>query len=440
MGNGPLAGPQQRGYIGVGLLGLGVVGSGVHRALHAQSDTLRSQIGLPIRLTGVVVRDPRRNRDVELAPDILTTNHMSVVNRTDTDIVIELMGGEEPAHSAIRQALGAKKSVVTANKEVMAKFGGPLIDLASQNGARLMYEAAVGGGIPLIATMKRGLAGTRTSAVRAIINGTTNYILTRMAQDGLDFSEALGQAQELGFAEADPANDVDGVDAAYKLAIIAALAFRSPITVDQVFREGIGHLAANDFRYAQELGYTIKLLAIAREHSGEIEARVHPALIREDVLLAKVSGVYNAIQLDGDLTGQVLLYGRGAGSEPTTSAVLSDVIEVATDLAEHRAPSAIPAFRRVAAVRSMEELEVRYYLRVRVADRAGVLGHIARVLGDWDISIASVIQKETDEAARSAEIVIMTHIARESAIRSASDELRALDVVREIGSIVRVEE
>ena len=440
MANGLLAGPRERGYVGIGLFGMGVVGGGVFRALQERSDTLSGQIGLPVRLTGVVVRDPDRDRGVELAPGLLTVDHMSVLNQADTDIVIELMGGAEPAHSLIRRTLEAKKSVVTANKEVMAKFGGPLIELAAQNGARLLYEAAVGGGIPLIATMKRGLAGTHTTAVHAIINGTTNYILTRMGQDGLDFSEALSQAQSLGFAEADPAKDVDGVDAAYKLAIVAALAFGSPITADQIFREGIGHLTANDFRYAQELGYTIKLLAIAREHNRQVEARVHPALIHEDVLLAKVSGVYNAIQLDGDLTGQVLLYGRGAGSEPTTSAVLSDVIEIATDLAQGRPFPMTPPFLPAAEVRPMEELEVRYYLRVRVADRVGVLGHIARVLGDWNISIASVIQKETDEAAQSAEIVIMTHIARESAVRSASGELRKLDVVREIGSIIRVEE
>ena len=440
MADGPLPGPRERGYVGVGLLGMGVVGGGVFRALHDRHETLADRIGLPVRLTGVAVRDPARDRGVEAAPGLLTTDHAAVLGRADTDIVIEVMGGDEPAHSLIRQTLEAGKSVVTANKEVMAKFGAPLIELAARNRARLFYEASVGGGIPLVATMKRGLAATRTTAVHAIINGTTNYILTRMGQDGLDFSEALRQAQSLGFAEADPANDVDGVDAAYKLAIIAALAFRAPVTVDQVFREGIGHLTANDFRYAQELGYTIKLLAIAREYGSQVEARVHPALIHEDVLLAKVSGVYNAIQLDGDLTGQVLLYGRGAGSEATTSAVLSDVVEIATDLAEGRPPNAAPALRPAAQVRPMEDLEVRYYLRVRVADRAGVLGHIARVLGDWNISIASVIQKETDEAAQSAEIVIMTHIARESAVRSASDELRRLDVVREIGSIVRVEE
>ncbi len=440
MANEAVAGPRERGYIGIGLLGMGVVGVGLVRALATRSESLIDNIGLPVKLTRVLVRDTGRNRGVDVDADLLTTDPSSVVDHPDTDIVVELLGGEEPAHSLIQGALEAGKPVVTANKEVMAKFGAPLIQTAKRHKVHLLYEAAVGGGIPLVATISRGLAGTRTTTVRAIINGTTNYILTRMGEQGVDFSEALSEAQSQGFAEADPANDVDGVDTAYKLAIIAGLAFRSPVTADQVFHEGIRHLTSNDFRYAKELGYTIKLLAIAREDRQQIELRVHPALIHQETLLAKVSGVYNAIELDGDLTGQVLLYGKGAGSEPTTSAVLSDIIEIAAELAEGRLLRAKADFRTATTVRPMEDIEVRYYLRIRVADQAGVLGDIARVLGNAGISIASVIQKETDEAAQSTEIVIMTHIASESALRSASGELARLDVVREIGSILRVEE
>ena len=440
MADGAPVGPQERGYVGIGLLGMGVVGTRVARALIDSSAALADRVGSPLRIIQVLIRDPTRDRNTDIPTDLFTTDPSDVVTHPDTDIVVELMGGEEPAHSIIREVLASGRSVVTANKEVMAKFGAPLLEKANENGVHLLYEAAVGGGIPLIAAMKRGLAGTKTTAVRAIINGTTNYILTRMAGEGIGFSEALSEAQALGFAEADPANDVDGVDAAYKLAIMAGLAFHCPITVDDVFREGIGHLKANDFRYAQELGYTIKLLAIARQENQEVEVRVHPALIRQEMLLAKVDGVYNAIQLDGDLTGQVLLYGRGAGSEPTTSAVLSDIIEAAGDLAAGRSAPRAPDFQTPALVRPITDLQVRYYLRMRVADQPGVLGHIAQVLGESDISIASVIQKETDEAAQSAEIVIMTHIALESAIREASNALAELEVVREIGSIVRVEE
>ena len=275
MANGAPVGPRERGYIGIGLLGMGVVGTGLVQALATRSESLDDHIGLPVKLTKVLVRDAGRDRGVDMGANLLTTDPLSVINHPETDIVVELLGGEEPAHSLIRGALEAGKPVVTANKEVIAKFGTPLVQIAGSQNVRLLYEAAVGGGIPLVATMSRGLAGTRITTVRAIINGTTNYILTRMGEQGFDFSEALNEAQARGFAEADPANDVDGVDAAYKLAIIAGLAFHSPVTADQVFHEGIRHLTSNDFRYAKELGYTIKLLAIAREDHHQIELRVH---------------------------------------------------------------------------------------------------------------------------------------------------------------------
>ncbi|MDA1096039.1 MAG: homoserine dehydrogenase [Chloroflexi bacterium] len=440
MANGASQGPHARGFIGVGLLGLGVVGASVAEALLQRADFLTDRVGLPLRLTGVGVRDVRKLRTAEVPVSLLTTDGSAVIADPDTDIVVELMGGEQPALTRIREALELGRGVVTANKEVMAKHGTALRGLAAQKATPLLYEAAVGGGIPLIATMRRGLVASRTTAIRAIINGTTNYILTRMAQDEMDFVDALAQAQSLGYAEADPKNDVDGIDAAYKLAILASLAFRTPVAFEDVFHEGITHLIANDFRYARELGYTIKLLAIAREEDGEIQARVHPTFLRQEMLLAKVDGVYNAVQIDGDLTGEVLLYGRGAGPAPTTSAVLSDVIEIASDLVQGRAATAAPDIRSASRIRSMDDLDVRYYIRMRVADRPGVLGQIALVLGDSGISMASVIQKETDEAAQSAEIIIMTHRARESAVAAASAKLAGLETIREIGAIVRVEE
>ncbi|MBI4236708.1 MAG: homoserine dehydrogenase [Chloroflexi bacterium] len=419
---------------------MGVVGTGLVQALSQRTALLRDQAGLPLRLTRVLVRDHSRPRGVELPPGVLTDDPAAVIEDPATQVVVELMGGEEPAHRYVRHALQAGRSVVTANKELMAKHGAALQELAREQGVALLFEGAVGGGIPLIATFRRGLAATRITAVRAIINGTTNYILTRMAQDGLDFPTALARAQALGYAERDPQNDVEGVDAAYKLAILATLAFRTPVSLEDVYYEGIGRLTAKDFRYAQELGYTIKLLAIAKEEEGVVQARVHPAFLRQEMLLAKVDGVYNAVQVDGDLVGELLFYGQGAGAQPTTSAVLSDILEISRDLVAGRPLAFHPPLKPVRHIRPVEEIAVRYYIRMSVADRAGVLAQIARVLGESGISIASVIQKETDDAAQTAEIVIMTHRAREAAMRQATGALQALDVVKEIGTIVRVEE
>lgn len=433
--------PHDQGFVGVGLLGMGVVGTGVVEALKNQAELLHEEVGAPLRLTGVAVRDPKRPRGADVPEHLFTTDALAVIQNPETNIVVELMGGAEPALSYIRSALEAGRSVVTANKEVIAKHGLELQALAAKQGVALLYEAAVGGGIPLIATMRRGLAATDVTTVRAIINGTTNYILSRMSHEGIDFSDALVQAQELGYAESDPRNDVGGADAAYKLAIMASLAFHMQVPLDAVYYEGIEHLTPNDFRYAQELGYTIKLLAIAKETAdGTVEARVHPALLHESVLLAKVDGVHNAIELSGDLIGQLLLYGEGAGASPTASAVLSDVLEISRDLVSGRPVSQQMHTRSDRSVRPMDDLEVRYYIRTSVTDRPGVMAQITRVLGEAEISIASVIQKETDEAAQVAEIVIMTHRAREAAVQQASRALVELDAVKEIGSIVRVEE
>ena len=432
---------RSRGHVGVGLLGMGVVGGGVAQALSQRAELLQEEAGLPLHLTGVVVRDTRRPRKTKVSQDLLTTDALAVIENPETDIVIELMGGEDPALEYIRRALETGRSVVTANKEAIGKHGPQLQALAHTHGVALRYEAAVGGGIPLIATMRRGLAATRITAVRAIINGTTNYVLSRMAHEGIDFSEALTQAQKLGYAESDPRNDVDGGGAAFKLAILASLAFHRPVSFDDIHYEGISHLTPNDFRYARELGYTIKLLAIAKDlDDGAIEARVHPAFLHDDVLLAKVDGVHNAIQLDGDLIGQLLFYGEGAGAAPTTSAVLSDVLEIAQDLVNGRPTAQQTPDQSPQRVRPIDDLEVRYYIRMSVTDRPGVMAQITRVLGEAQIGIASVIQKETDEAAQTAEIVIMTHRAREAAVQGASQTLMSLDVVKEIGSIVRVEE
>jgi homoserine dehydrogenase len=333
----------------------------------------------------------------------------------------------------------AGRRVVTANKEVMAKHGAKLLALAHEHGTDIFYEASVGGGIPIISPLKRDLSANEITSVRAIINGTTNYILTRMSQDGADFTAALLGAQDLGYAETQPANDIEGHDAAYKLAILASLAFHTDLHPYEVYREGITRLTPRDFRYASELGYAIKLLAIARKDSDGLEARVHPVLIPQGELLAKVDGALNAVQVEGDLTGRVLFQGAGAGSLPTTSAIMADVLDAARSIAQEGRPSRW-RYTSDVPVKPMSDLLSRYYIRVEVADRPGVLAGIGGAFGDNGVSIASVIQKETDEEAQTAEIVIMTHVAREAAVLASLRQVEGLDVVRQVGNFLRVED
>ncbi len=430
---------MSKARVGVALLGLGVVGSGVAQILHEKAEAIAQMVGCPLELVGVLVRQVEKERRFRVDPALLTTQASRLLDNPAVDIVVEVMGGEEPALSYIKQALERGKAVATANKEVMAKHGPELLALAYRHGVDISYEASVGGGIPLIAPFKQDLLANDISTIMAVINGTTNYILTRMAKEGVDFQAALEEAQRLGYAEANPADDVEGTDAAYKLAILATLAFHTPVRPSDVFTEGITRLRARDFRYAKELGYAIKLLAIARQSNGAIQVRVHPVFLSEDRLLTKVDGVYNAVQVEGDLIGQVLFYGRGAGSLPTASAVVADTIDLAQRLilgGKHRPPLLLEAQRRILP---MSEVQTRYYLRLTVADRAGVLAQIAKTLGDSHISIASVIQKETDAMDQSAEIVIMTHLAQEAAMQEALAELRELSVVGEVGNFVRVE-
>ena len=421
--------------IGVGLMGLGTIGGGVFKALSARDNTIAEATGCP-----VVLRKVLEKRPVAIEPRLLTKDVREILTDPEIDIVIEVLGGEHPAVDFIKEALLAGKHVVTANNEVIAKHGAELLAMAKDKGVALQFEASVGGGIPLLLPLQHGLLADELTTVYAIINGTTNYILTRMSQERIGFGEALKKAQELGYAEADPSNDVEGRDATYKLAILASVCFHTTVRPDQVFCEGISRLAEPDFRYARELGYEIKLLAIAKQAGGVVEARVHPVFIPEDFLLAKVSGVYNAIQVEGDLVGKLIFYGRGAGAEPTSSAILSDVIAIGQSIASGKKVPSVMRQAHPKAVRPVSELQTRYYLRMTVADQPGVLAQIAKILGDGSISIASVIQKEADEAKQTAVIVIMTHTAREEFMQRALAEMRKLPAVREICNLIRVEE
>lgn len=424
------------GDLKLALLGAGTVGAAVARTLTTKSDLYAAQLGRRLVVDSILVKDATKARE-GIDPALLTTD-ASLFLKPDVGIVVEMLGVEDPAVDYMIAALQAGKAVVTANKEVMAKHGARLLSVAQENNTELLFEASVGGGIPIIAPLRRDLLANSISAITAIINGTTNYILTAMSREGADFNDALQRAQELGYAEPDPTNDVEGEDARYKLAILASLAFRTQVQPGDIHREGITKLTAKDFRYAGEFGYAIKLLALAGAANGGVQARVHPALLPADAPLAKVDGVLNAVQVEGDLVGRVNFQGPGAGF-PTVSAVLADVLEAAQGII-----GGGPVIRTLEQaslpIVPISELVTRYYIRLTAKDQPGVLAQIAACLGEAQISIATVIQKEVDPESNTAELVIMTHEAREAAMQDALKAVQSLDVVQEIGGFLRVEE
>ena len=414
---------------GVGLLGAGVVGSQVARVI------LDSDVNHRLSLNGVLVRDVERQRD-GVPSELLTSDPEMVLSDDRNDIIIEVMGGEEPARSYMAAALSAGKHVVTANKEALAKHGDELTSIAVQNGVSLSYEASVGGGIPVLAVIQDSLTANRIESIRAIINGTTNYVLSSMDESGMSFEDALTEAQELGYAEADPTADVDAHDAVYKLSILARLAFGASAHPDMIHREG--NIGSKDLRYASALGFTIKLLAIARAGSNGVRCRVHPALVPVDVPMANVNGVLNAVELNGDLLGPLWLQGRGAGAGPTASAVMGDVLRIAKGMLINGSN----ASERIEApnVLDMDDLQTRYYVRLLARDRFGVLAKIAGVFGGAQISIASVLQFDSDDERGLADLVIMTHPSREASMQEAARRLRQLDVVASLENLIRVED
>ena len=425
--------------IGIGLLGLGTVGSGVASALLSKAGSLAEQAGATLVLKKVLERDKSKLSALKLEPRTFANHIDEVISDPEVDIVIEVIGGEHPAVEYIRQAITNGKHVVTANKEVIAKHGHELLSLARKHNVDLRYEASVGSAIPLISPFQQDLAANDISAIYAILNGTTNYILTRMSQEGLDFALALKQAQELGYAEANPANDIEGIDTVYKLAILSSLAFHTEVDPQDIYREGISRLTPQDFRYAKEFGYAIKLLAIAKRAGETIEVRAHPAFIPEESQLAKVDGVYNAIQVEGDLAGKLIFYGRGAGALPASSAIIADVLTIARNICHGVSNVPRVKLNQKLAVKPMSDINTRYYFRLNVADRPGVLSQISEILGKNNISISSVIQKESDLTSQTAVLVVMTHPAEERAVQKALDQVRQLTVVNEVGNFVRVE-
>jgi len=428
--------------IGVGLLGLGVVAGQVAKVLMEKADELAEKAGCPLVLRKIKVlpEDLSRPQAKKMTAGLFTTDDDEFFREPDIDIIIEAIGGENPAYEYLKRAISGGKHVVTSNKEVIAKHGIELLALAHKHGVGLQYEASVGGGIPLIAPFKHDLVANKINAIYAIINGTTNYILTMMANEGMDFSAALKRAQKLGYAEARPENDIEGIDAHYKLAILASLAFQTQVRPQDIYREGISRLDARDFRYAREFGFAIKLLAIAKQNGDAIEARVHPVFIPRDSMLAKVEGVFNAVHVEGDLVGKVLFIGQGAGALPTSSAVVADVVSSARKIV--LGVGTLSTWKEASGkvLKSIDEIETQYYIRLAAKDRPGVLARIATVFGNNKISISSALQPESDEKTKTAEIVIMTHPAREKDMQKAIRELEGLDVVRKVSNFIRVED
>jgi homoserine dehydrogenase len=436
--------------IQVGLLGIGTVGTGTFKVLQRNQAEIRRRAGRGIEITMVADLDTARARAV-VGPEVTVVDDARrVIANPDIDIVIELIGGYGIARTLVLEAIAAGKHVVTANKALLAVHGTEIFAAASAKGVVVAFEAAVAGGIPIIKALREGLSANRIEWIAGIINGTTNFILSEMRSKGLDFGAALKDAQALGYAEADPTFDIEGIDAAHKATIMSALAFGIPVQFDKAYVEGISALQAADIRYAEQLGYRIKLLGITKRRddlaavpggSGGIELRVHPTLIPADRLIANVEGAMNAVVVQGDAVGTTLYYGKGAGAEPTASAVVADLVDITrlhTADPDHRVPHL--AFQRGALhdtpILPIDEVVTAYYLRLQVADKAGVLANITRILADSDISIDAVLQRESAEGEQQTDLIILTHDTREGRMKAALAQMQALPTV--LAPIVRI--
>jgi len=424
--------------LNVGLIGLGTVGSQVAERLLTWQSQLGRRAGVDLCLRRVLVRQLEKPRSVEIDPELMTVDPSQLLDDPEIQVIVEVAGGDEPMHGYLQRAISAGKHVVTANKVVMAKHGLELLELAAQKNVDLYFEAAVGGGIPLISTFRTDLQANRIERLSAVINGTTNYVLGRMGAGGLTLDEALKEAQAAGFAEADPTDDVGGFDATYKLAILGSIAYEIKVRPDDIFREGIEGIEPVDFRYARELGYAIKLIAHTQRHPGRIEARVHPAMVPLDHPLAQVEGANNAVFVEGDLVGQVLLVGQGAGGRPTASAVVGDLIDLARSI--RRGVQSRPSFSfddRIAVI-PMGEVVTRAYYRIRVDDRAGVLAAIGQVYAEEGVSISSFIQKDAWVQEQTAELVVTTHPSSDASLQKARARIAKLEPVHAVSSFVRI--
>ncbi len=424
--------------LSVGIAGLGTVGGGVLEMLRRNADIVSARAGRPIAVTAVSARDRTRDRGIALDGLHWYDDPVALASDPRVDVIVEVIGGSDgPARKLVEAALAAGKPVVTANKALLAVHGAELAALSEQHNATLAFEAAVAGGIPVIKALREGLAGNRISRVAGILNGTCNYILTVMRERGREFADVLAEAQKLGYAEADPAFDIDGVDAAHKLAILAALAFGRPVAFDAVHVEGIRHISAHDIAFATELGYRIKLLGIARQTDAGISARVHPCMVPQASSIARVDGVFNAVVAEGDFVGRVMLEGRGAGAGPTASAVVADLIDIARGRATPVWGAGSGALSSVPSV-GMESHVGAYYLRLMVVDRPGVIADVTAILRDEGVSMGSMLQRGRAPG-EAVPVVIVTHETRESAMTKAIVRIAALETVLETPALIRIE-
>ena len=423
----------------VGIIGFGTVGAGTASTLLKNADIIADRTGIELELCKIADLDIETDRGIDLPKGILTTDAEELIN--EVDVVVELIGGTGIAKTLILKALEKSKCVVTANKALIATHGEELFAAAEKSKADIYYEASVAGGIPVIKALREGLSGNKIEKIVGIMNGTCNYILTKMENTGVDFEPVLKEAQELGYAEADPTFDIDGIDTAHKTAILASLAYGEWFGLNPVMVEGIRNLQLCDIKYADEFGYRIKLLGIIKQENDDVQIRVHPALIKKDTLLAGVSDVFNAVMIKGDPVGETLFYGKGAGMEATSSAVVADIVDVALNL-KYGSHRRVPAFRigkQFGKIVTNEDIVSRYYLRLSVIDRPGVVASVSQILGDNNISISSMLQKETLDSGE-ASLLILSHEAKEGAINKSIKEIEALDCVKDKVVLLRVED
>lgn len=422
--------------IRVGLLGCGVVGGATARILLEHADSVAQKAGARVDLARIAVRSLSKEREVNLPPETFTTDPWEVVGDPDIEVIVEAMGGIEPALDLILHAIGSGKHVVTANKELLSTLGREVMVAADKAGVDVLFEASVAGGIPIVRPMKESLAGDRVKRVMGIVNGTTNFILTQMSETGASFSEALGHAEGLGYTELDPSADIEGFDAAAKIAILASIAFGARVVAGDVHREGISKVTAADVDAAHQLGYEVKLLAVAEIDDGQVSARVHPAMLPRTHPLASVRDVYNAVFVEGEEVGELMFLGRGAGGPPTASAVVGDIVEVARNIkSDSRSPGS-SYYKEPARIKAQDEVDVRYYVVLSVQDQPGVLSSVAGLFADHGISIASVRQ---EGFGKRATLVLITHHATEAQHAATFGDLERLDAVKRVGSRMRVE-
>jgi len=431
----------RKSAISIGIIGFGTVGTGVTKLLLKKYKEFERKVGFPLVLKKIADIDIKRDRGIKLPKGMLIRNSKQILNDPEIDIVVELIGGIHPAKEIIVEAIEKGKHVVTANKALLATEGHEIFNAAKTKGVEIGFEAAVAGGIPIIKIVRESLIGNKIRALYGIINGTSNYILTKMTDEGVDFSTALKEAKTLGYAEADPTLDIEGIDSAHKLSILASLSFGIPISFEKIYTEGITEITSLDIQFALEFGYKIKLLAIAKEANKEIEVRVHPAMIPKYYLLASVDGIFNAIYIEGDAIGPALYYGRGAGEMPAGSAVISDIVDIARNIksgATDRVHSLGIYGGSDLKLKNMEDVYTCYYLRFSAIDKPGVLSKISGILGNHNISIKSVIQKGREKG-KTVPVVMMTHRAREKDVVQALKEIDKLPVVSDKTVYIRVE-